>query len=392
MVFDPATMQAIQSVDRSADFAQSLEHFPSELPHFDDAAILPGETAALVTANDGKIWRIDLATHAAEPFVDAPLTPLGIDSAPDNPNHVYFCVSRSYGETRAEGDEVGLYRLALDTRQIEPVALRVPETKPETKIDRQGPIVYADQDPEAPEYRPGKGAQASRAIEVCDNLEISADGRRIYFSEPFAYPNATVDDAIDEAVALAPNGRLWRHELDTGTTRLIAEGFHFINGVLYDPHPDAPREASVIVTQTSLFRLTRFYLRGPKAGTYEVAIDGLTVTPDGMDRDPKGRIWLAAFLERSPLLTWIHENAWIKPLVMRLPAELLPVPKRTGVIAVSPDGRAPLYAAIYEGPLLTSIASAVPMPSGIYLANEPLSGAKPEQKGMVRLKWPPELH
>src|SRR5690606_28203811 len=118
---------------------------------------------------------------------------------------------------------------------------------------------------------------------VCDNLEVSEDGRRIYFSEPFYYENASADDAIDEAIALAPNGRLWRYDLDTGSVRLIAEGFHFINGVLYDPHPGKMREESVVVTQTSLFQVVRFYLNGPKSGSYEVVIDGLPGMPDGMD-------------------------------------------------------------------------------------------------------------
>ncbi|MDV3241441.1 MAG: hypothetical protein LOY00_06615 [Methylocaldum sp.] len=228
---------------------------------------------------------------------------------------------------------------------------------------------------------------------VCDNLEVSEDGRRIYFSEPFSYRDASLDDAVDEAIALPPNGRLWRHDLDTGTTRLVAEGFHFINGVLYDLHPGQPREESVLVTQTSLFRLARFYLRGPKAGSYEVVLDGLTGMDDGMDRDASGRIWLALFTERSPILTWAHENAWIKPLLLRLPPRLLlRQTQRTGVIVVSPDGSKPLYAAMYKGLPLASIASAVPAENGIYLANESLGELDSEQSGIVRLKWPKQLH
>ncbi len=387
IAFDPATEAAIAAVDHSADFAAGLEYFPSELPHYDDAVFLEDGTTALVAAAGGKIWKVDLTTHAVEPFVDAPLTVLGIDKAPGDAQNVYFCVSHSYGASDADG-AVGVYRLALDSRSIEPIALNVPATE----IDHAHPVVYADDDPKAPELRrDGNGGVTARALVVCDNLEVSEDGRRIYFSEPFAYEGASVDDAVDEAIALARNGRLWRHDLDTGSTRLIAEGFHFINGVLYDPHAAQSREESVIVTQTSLFRLTRFYLRGPKAGTAEVVIDGLTGTPDGMDRDAAGRIWLAAFLERSRILTWIHANAWIKPLVMRLPTDLLPVPKRTGVIVVGPDGSKPLYAATYEGPRVTSVASAVPASGGIYLANEPLSGSVPEQHGVVRLKWPQQL-
>ena len=96
--------------------------------------------------------------------------------------------------------------------------------------------MYGDNDSGAPELRPGIDVP-TRALIVCDNLDVSEDGRRIYFTEPFDYTGATVDDALDEAIALAPNGRLWRYDISTDTTRLIAEGFHFINGVLYDLHP-----------------------------------------------------------------------------------------------------------------------------------------------------------
>jgi sugar lactone lactonase YvrE len=387
VVFDRSTRTAIAAVDDSAGFAAGLEHFPSDLPPFDDAVFLQGRTAALVTATDGKIWTVDLATHAAEPFADPPLMAYGIHEAPGDPGHVYFCASRSY-RLASPGERVGLYRLTLADRSIQPVVLDVPATS----LDNERPVVYADDDAKAPELRTGATGVARRALMVCDNLEVSEDGRRIYFSEPFDYTGASVDDAVDEAIALAPNGRLWRHDLDSNTTRLVAEGFHYINGVLYDLHPGQPRESSVLVTQTSLFRLTRFYLRGPRAGTSEVALDGITGMDDGMDRDAEGRIWLALFTERGSLLTWVHAHAWLKPLFMRLPARLLLRRTRpTGVVVVSPDGTKPLYGAMYQGPMLSSVASAVAGPSGIYLANESLNSTDRVQTGVVRLKWPRQL-
>jgi sugar lactone lactonase YvrE len=386
ITFNRATEDAIRTVDRSAEFAASLEQFPSKVPAFDDAVFLQDGTTALVTAVDGQIWRVNLGNHAAEPLVDPPLMAYGIHEAPGDSNHIYFCASRSYAAAAAD-DRVGLYRLALDTRKVESLVLDVPATD----LMNERPVVYADNDSGAPELRPGD-ATPKRPLIVCDNLEVSEDGRRIYFSEPFDYAGASVDDALDEALALAPNGRLWRYDLETGATRLIAEGFHFINGVLYDLHPGQPREESVLVTQTSLFRLTRFYLSGPKAGRDEVVLDGLTGLDDGMDRDASGRIWLALFSHRSRLLTWVHENAWIKPLFMRVPVRLLmALPQQTGVLVVSPDGRTPLYSALYDGDVLASVASAVPSQAGVYLANEALGPESREQNRIVRLKWPSAL-
>ena len=67
LVIDSSTAKAIAAVDRSADFAASLEHFPSNLPNFDDVVLVDGGAAALVAAIDGKIWRIDRASATAAP-------------------------------------------------------------------------------------------------------------------------------------------------------------------------------------------------------------------------------------------------------------------------------------------------------------------------------------
>jgi sugar lactone lactonase YvrE len=328
---------------------------------------------------DGRIWQITLGTNAAQPFADPPLMPAGMHEAPDDPDHVYFCASRLGGAVYDADEAVGLYRFDVAERTSEAVVLRVPDTQ----IDHDNPVVYADADPSAPELGPD-GATPSRPLAFCNDLEISEDGRRIYFSEPFAYEGAAMGgSAIAEAVALARNGRLWRHDLDTGTTRLVAEGFNFIDGVLYDLHPGHARERSVLVSQTPHFRLTRFYLAGDKAGRAETVLDGITGMPDGMDRDRDGRIWIGLLKERSKLLTWVHANAWIKPLMLRLPLDRAPQTRRTGVLALSPDAGTPLYSASYDGPLLSNIASAVPGPDGVYL-----TPFDPDHKGIVRLPYP----
>jgi hypothetical protein len=120
-------------------------------------------------------------------------------------------------------------------------------------------------------------------------------------------------------------------------------------------------------------------------------LDGITGMPDGIDRDAAGRVWAALFTERGRVLTFLHAHAWLKPLVMRLPTRLLLArTRRTGVLVLDPDGRRPLWSAMYRGPLLTSIPSAVAAPGGVYLANLGLNG-RSGPGGVVRLRWPDEL-
>lgn len=379
-VFDDSTALTMAAVDRSTEFASAVERLSSALPGYDDIVFLADGVTALATAMDGRIWKIDLRTHAAEPLVDPPLMASGMHEAGGAPEHVYFCASHLHGQSYPPGEAVGLYRMDVTSAVIEPVVLRVPDTV------IGDPVVYADSDTQAPELRPG-GNTAARSLAFCNDLELSEDGRRIYFSEPFAYTGAAMGGGtVLEAVSLGGNGRLWRHDLDTGTTRLIAEGFHFIDGVLYDLHPGLPREQSLIVSQTPLFRLTRFWIQGPKAGRYETVIDGITGMPDGLDRDREGRIWSGLLKERSGLLTWLHAHAWIKPLFLRLPLDKLPQSRRTGVLVLSPDGATPLYAASYDGPLLVNIASAIPGPDGVYL-----TPFDPDHTGLVRLPYPKSL-
>ncbi|HYB99867.1 MAG TPA: hypothetical protein VEC57_12120 [Candidatus Limnocylindrales bacterium] len=378
IAFAEDTVRAMMAVDRSQQFASSLQSFPSDLPGHDDIVFVDGGAAALVSAMDGRLWKVDLRTHAAEPFLDPPLMPSGMHEAPGDPSTIYLCASHLHGQTYPAGEAVGLYRLDVATRAVTPVVLRVPATA----IEHARPVIYRD-DGDAPELA-GNASGGSRPLAFCNDLELSQDGRRIYFSEPFSYEGASMGGgALVEAVSLAANGRLWRHDLDTGVTRLIAEGYHFIDGVLFDLHPGKAREESVLVSQTPQFRLTRFFIAGARAGTAQVVLDGLGGMPDGLDRDDHGRIWAGLIKERSALLTWLHANAWIKPLFLRLPLERVPQSRRTGVVVLSADGSTPLYAAMYEGPALSNIASAVPGPQGVYL-----TPFDPEHRGLVRLPYP----
>lgn len=374
--FPSETLKLSEAAERSEEFATSLKHADNGLPNFDDIIFMDDGKTALATGTDGKIWSVKLGSGDAEPLVDAPLMPAGMHKA-EGKNGAYFCSSYYHGETYPEDERVGLYYFNADSRAITPIVLDVPDTEITPDIGR----VYADS-ADAPTL--AAGATGGRPLAFCNDLEITADGERIYISEPFSYGHASMGGGtVGEAISLANNGRLWRHDLTTGETRLVAEGFNFIDGVLYDLHPGSAREQSVLVSQTASFKLTRFYLSGPKAGQSEIVIDGLPGMADGIDRDENGNIWTGLIKMRSDASDWIHANPWIKPLLLRLPEGMLPVTRATGMMAFSPDGSEIKYFARYDGPVTSSIASALPGPDGLYIA-----AVGPGQKGLPILPWP----
>jgi len=167
--------------------------------------------------------------------------------------------------------------------------LFAPERMPTTAID--------DHDP-----------ATSRDIAFCNDLDVSRDGRRIYFSEPFAWPGASMGGgAFREAIALGRNGRLWLVDLERGTVSLVAQDYTFIDGVLleYGPKPGA-REQSVLVSETVKFRILRLDLDGTRD---EVLWDSLPGLPDGLDRDAQGRVWVGLVKTRCIPPTSISRSA-----------------------------------------------------------------------------------
>lgn len=377
--FNNLATDAAKSVEHSDSFAAQLEHISNGIPGFDDIVFLADGKTALVSAMDGQIWTYDRATHKAHPLVDVPLMAAGMHEVPNHPDEMLFCGSRLWGQTYPSHERVGLYRLRIASKVIEPVVLDVPHAV------AVGERVWPLDDPNAPHMKNGVPSDSSRALAFCNDLEISADGERVYFSEPFAYAGASMGGGtVAEVIAMRGNGFIWMHDLSNGETRLVAQGIHFPDGLLYELHPGQTREDSILTSQTTGFRILRLYLRGPKAGQSEVVQDAMPGMCDGMDRDQQGRIWCAMYAPRTGFITWLHENPWIKHLLLRLPLNWIPQPNATGIMALSPDARHVLYSAWYDGPKITHMASAIEGPDGyLYLA-----AFSRQHLGVTRMKNP----
>jgi len=350
----------------------TMETVALEIRGYDDVVLPEDRGRAFVTGRDGWIWIVDLETGEAEHFVDAPLMASGALERPGVDDQLCFCASYLFGETYPENERVGLYQVDINTKEITTLVLRVP-LPPDPPVPASGnqgtfytratekPLAVADMDD-----------TNSRPIVFCNDVDVSSDGQRFYFSEPFSYEGASMGGgAVGEAITLGNNGRLWKYDAEAHTVSLVAHGYHFVDGVLLEESEQdgAMREHAVLITETTKFRILRLNLEGDHAGQDEVVWDALPAMPDGLERDAAGNIWVGMIKQRSGVVTWAHAHPWIKPLMLRLPLEMLPVPTITSVMALSPDGSEPLWYAEHPGTKIQDIAAVIPGEKWVYLAN-----------------------
>ncbi|MBZ9783693.1 SMP-30/gluconolactonase/LRE family protein [Pseudomonas sp. REP124] len=166
-----------------------------------------------------------------------------------------------------------------------------------------------------------------------DDVVIDKPGHYAYFTDAssrFAYGSDS--DAIIEH---GGDGRLLRYDFQTGKTAVLLDKLEFANGVALGPD-----DAFVLVNETGAYRITRFWLSGPKAGTQDVFIDNLPGLPDNLSFNGRDRFWVALYAPRSALLDATAEHPFVRKMLVRAMTVLpKPVEKRAFALGLDLDGK-----------------------------------------------------
>lgn len=169
------------------------------------------------------------------------------------------------------------------------------------------------------------------AFKFTDDVDIATDGT-IYFSDAsdtFSQPQYLYD-----MMEARPHGRLLRYDPVRRKTTVLLRDLYFANGVALSKNEDF-----VLVNETYRYRIQRFWLKGPKAGTHDVFIDNLPGFPDGVSANRRGTFWVALFTIRNDLMDAIHPYPFIKRQAAKMPRALWPKPEPYGlVLALDEDG------------------------------------------------------
>ncbi len=170
-----------------------------------------------------------------------------------------------------------------------------------------------------------------RPFAFADDLDIASDGR-IYFSD--ASDTYNQPDYLFDLVEARPHGRLLVYDPASGETDMLLDNLYFANGIALSQNEDF-----VLVNETGRYRITRYWLKGEKAGTSDVFIDNLPGFPDGVSANRNGTFWLALPSPRNPKMDGLHPSPYAKKLVSKLPRWMQPAAiKRGMLVALNEQG------------------------------------------------------
>uniref|UniRef100_A0A2M4BIT6 Putative hemomucin n=1 Tax=Anopheles marajoara TaxID=58244 RepID=A0A2M4BIT6_9DIPT len=147
----------------------------------------------------------------------------------------------------------------------------------------------------------GKGV--NRKPKLFNSVAVARNGD-IFWTDSSS--DFTIQDGVFTVFA-NPSGRLFQLDRATGKNKVLLDRLYFANGVAVSPD-----EEFVLVAETMASQIRRYYLKGPKAGTDDVFIDGLPGLVDNLIADAEG-IW-------APLVQAVDsENPAISQLVSNVP-------------------------------------------------------------------------
>ena len=208
-----------------------------------------------------------------------------------------------------------------------------------------------------------------------DALDISSDGT-IYFTD--ASLKYGQNEYLYDILESKPHGRFMAYNPASGKTEVILKNLYFANGVAL-----SQKEDFVLINETSHYRIVRYWLKGPKAGTHEIFIDNLPGFPDNISGNGKGTFWLALFTVRNIAADMLHRFPFLKAQLTKLPKIFWPKPKPYGLV-VALDEHGKIIRSLHDdtGEHLKEITSAREYGGYLYLGS-----LNNDRIGKYKLPW-----
>jgi sugar lactone lactonase YvrE len=181
-------------------------------------------------------------------------------------------------------------------------------------------------------------------IRYADAVAVAASGK-IYLSDAstrFAPKKwgGTFEASVLDILEQSSTGRVLEYDPADKTTRVVAKGLSFANGVVLSGD-----EKTLFVNETGKYRVWRISvdardLEISTAGDQaKLLFDNLPGYPDNLMRGLDGKIWLGFAKPRNPTVDKLAAKPLMRKVTLRLPRAMWPIPKAYGhVMAFTEDG------------------------------------------------------
>ena len=151
----------------------------------------------------------------------------------------------------------------------------------------------------------------------------------------------TYQASLLDIIEQSASGRVLAYDPATASTRVVARGLSFANGIALSADGQA-----LFVAETGRYRIWKIDTRArdvdvasgsPQA---RVLCDNLPGYPDNLMRGRDGRIWVGLIRPRNPAADSLAQSPFARKILLRLPRALLPVGKPySHVFAIDEEGR-----------------------------------------------------
>jgi sugar lactone lactonase YvrE len=215
---------------------------------------------------------------------------------------------------------------------------------------------------------------------LVNDLAVGNDGT-VYVTE--SSTKFTLEQMRLEVLEHRANGRIVRYDPVLRTARILVPDLFFPNGIAVSDD-----QSHLLFAETTAYRVSRYWLRGPKAGTVEVVLDNLPGFPGDVSVGDNGRYWLSLLAQRSSLIDRLAGWPRVRAILARLPAALLPEPRPFPyLIAFDATGRVTATLQAQSRTDLPSFSSAVESVGYLYMGS-PGVGAAIDGAAIYRVAVP----
>jgi sugar lactone lactonase YvrE len=166
---------------------------------------------------------------------------------------------------------------------------------------------------------------AGAPFRFLNDVDVAPDGT-IYFTETST--RFGMDELREDILEHAGAGRLLAYRPATRTTEVLLRGLQFANGVALSGDG-----SFLLVVETGAYRVTRYWLSGPRRGSAEPFLENLPGLPDNITYSrPRGVFWLALYSPRVAALDLLSRHPLLRKVVLRLPLWIQPQPERRAFV------------------------------------------------------------